>query len=67
MMHPLLIADLAEAHRRDLLREAASAQVAREGLPAWELPRQRALARLGMALVLVGLRLRWRYEPALLH
>ncbi len=67
MMHPLLIAELAEAHRRDLLREAASAQMARTELPAWELWWARALARLGMALVLVGLRLRQRYEPALLH
>jgi len=67
MTHPLIIAELAEAHRRDLLREAASAQVAREGLPAWELWRERALARLGMALVLLGLWLRRRYEPALLH
>jgi hypothetical protein len=67
MMHPLLIAELAEAHRRDLLREAASAQAAREEMPAWELWRERALARLGMALVLVGLRLRRRYAPALLH
>ena len=67
MTHPLLIAELAEAHRRDLPREAASAQAAREELPEWELWRERALARIGMALVLVGPRLRRRYEPALLH
>ncbi|HST87696.1 MAG TPA: hypothetical protein VLJ14_04895 [Ktedonobacterales bacterium] len=66
MTHPLLMAELAEAHRRDLLR-AASARAAREELPAWELRRERALARLGMALVRMGLRLRRRYEPALLH
>ncbi len=67
MTHPLLMAELAEAHRRDLLRAAASARAAREELPAWELRRERALARLGMALVRMGLRLRRRYEPALLH
>ena len=67
MTHTFLIVGVAEAHRRDLLREAAAARTARAELPAWELWRTRALARFGMALVLVGLRLRRRYEPALLH